>query len=437
MRRPVALLIWLHPRFEMITVFIQKQRIGWLTAAALTLSIATAQAGDWPKWRGPSADAYVAKGDALPSSLGDTPDVVWKTKTGPGHSAVVIQGNLLAISEEQGDTEVLRMLDKRTGEELWKTAYGQTYPDDGFGAGPRCAPLFDGDLIYVQTCRGELSCLRVKDGSKVWGTDYQKNFKVKWIVNKAQNEGAASRRGYSGTPIVDGDQLICQVGSAFGAGVVCFEKRTGKVIWKSQNDLASYASPILTKLGGRKQFVTLATERLLGIDPTNGKLLWSESVPTRAFRNVVTPVAVGNSVVAASHSEGMIAMAGKGSAGNAVRKWKDAKLKINLATPVVVGGNLYGFAEKDRFISVNADTGKLNWEERGFGSFYASTLTDGKRLLVLGQLGELVLLNPNPDEYEELGRMQVCGKSWSFPAYSDGQLFVRDQKNLQCIRLAK
>ena len=124
----------------------------------------------------------------------------------------------------------------------------------------------------------------------------------------------------------------------------------------------------------------------------------------------------------------MIAMAGKGSAGNAVRKWKDTKLKADLATPVVVGGNLYGFAEKDRFISVNADTGKLNWEEREL-AVYASTLTDGKRLLVLGQLGELVLLNPNPDEYEELGRMQVCGKSWSFPAYSDGQLFVRDHKN--------
>ena len=134
--------------------------------------------------------------------------------------------------------------------------------------------------------------------------------------------------------------------------MVCFEKRTGKVIWKSQNDLASYASPILTILGGKKQFVTLTTERLLGIDPTNGKLLWSESVPTRAFRNVVTPVAVGDSVVAASHSEGMLAMAGEGSSGQAARKWKDAKLKINLATPVVVGGNLYGFAEKLSLIHI-------------------------------------------------------------------------------------
>jgi len=54
---------------------------------------------------------------------------------------------------------------------------------------------------------------------------------------------------------------------------------------------------------------------------------------------------------------------------------------------------------------------------------------------VLGQMGELVLLKINPMEYEELGRMQVCGKTWSFPAYADGQLFVRDQKTLRRIQL--
>ena len=107
----------------------------------------------------------------------------------------------------------------------------------------------------------------------------------------------------------------------------------------------------------------------------------------------------------------------------------------NLATPVVVGGSLYSFAEKDRFICVDVATGKLNWEERGFGKFYASTMTDGQRLLVLGQMGELVLLNINPSEFEELGRAQVCGKTWSFPAYAGGQLFVRDQKSLQCLQL--
>ena len=393
------------------------------------------QSSDWPQWRGPTSNGHVAKGDPLPAKLDNSPKVIWRIEAGLGHSAPVTQGNLLAVSEEQGDNEVLRLLDKRTGRELWKKPYGQTYVDDGFGAGPRCAPLFDGDRIYVQTCRGKLSCLSVKDGSILWGVDYQKKFKVKWIKNKSQNEGAASRRGYSGTPLVDGGHLICQVGGVPGTGVVCFDKLTGNVIWKSQDDLASFASPLITTLAGKRQFVTLATEKILSVDIEKGELLWSQPVPTLYFRNVVTPIAAGNSVITASHSEGMLCMGGSGSAGEAVRKWKDAKLKINLATPVVVGDSLYSFAEKDRFICVDTTTGKVNWEERGFGKFYASTLTDGKQMLVLGQMGELILLNPNPREYEELDRMQVCGKTWSFPAYADGQLFVRDQNSLQCIQL--
>ncbi|MDP6794892.1 MAG: PQQ-binding-like beta-propeller repeat protein [Verrucomicrobiota bacterium] len=419
----------------MKTGLFQKFIIGWTAPVAMLFGVLSVSAKDWPQWRGPSSNGHVAKGELLPGKLGDSPRILWRIATGPGHSAPVTQGNLLAISEEQGDDEVLRLLDKRTGRELWKKPYGQTYADDGFGAGPRCAPLFDGDRIYVQTCRGKLSCLKVKDGSIVWDVDYQKKFKVKWIKNKSQNEAAAARRGYSGTPLIDGDHLICQVGGEPGTGVVCFDKLTGNFIWKSQDDLASFASPLITTLAGKRQFVTLATEKIFSVDIENGELLWSQPVPTLYFRNVVTPIAAGNSVITASHSEGMLCMGGSGSNGKANRKWKDANLKINLATPVVVGSNLYSFAEKDRFICVDTTTGKLNWEERGFGKFYASTLTDGNRMLVLGQQGELVLLNINPQKYEELDRMQVCGKTWSFPAYAGGQLFVRDQNSLQCIQL--
>ena len=126
----------------------------------------------------------------------------------------------------------------------------------------------------MQTCRGELSCLSVKDGSTLWGVDYQKKFKVKWIKNKSQNEAAAARRGYSGTPLVEGDHLICQVGGVPGTGVVCFDKLSGKVVWKSQDDLASFASPLIMTLAGKRQFVTLATEKILSVDTENGELLW-------------------------------------------------------------------------------------------------------------------------------------------------------------------
>ena len=94
----------------MVSYSSQVKRVIWSIIAVLGLFNEVAQAGDWPKWRGPSADAYVAKGDLLPNMLGNTPKVLWKINVGPGHSAVVIQGDLLAISEEKDGFEVLRIL---------------------------------------------------------------------------------------------------------------------------------------------------------------------------------------------------------------------------------------------------------------------------------------------------------------------------------------
>ena len=174
----------------MITVFIQKQRIGWLTAAAPTLSIATAR-------------LVTGRNGAAQAPMPTWPRVIpcpprWATRRmwfgKPRPAPATPPWSFRAIcSPSQRNRATPRCCACWTnapGEELWKTAYGQTYPDDGFGAGPRCAPLFDGDLIYVQTCRGELSCLRVKDGSQVWGTDYQKNFRSQMDRQQGTKRGS-------------------------------------------------------------------------------------------------------------------------------------------------------------------------------------------------------------------------------------------------------
>ena len=59
------------------------------------------------------------------------------------------------------------------------------------------------------------------------------------------------------------------------------------------------------------------------------------------------------------------------------------------------------------------------------------------KLLVLNSNGELVLLRANPAKYEELGRPQVCGKTWASPAYADGKIFVKDEKHLAAFVLAE
>jgi len=54
---------------------------------------------------------------------------------------------------------------------------------------------------------------------------------------------------------------------------------------------------------------------------------------------------------------------------------------------------------------------------------------------VLTDSGTLFLLSPDPTRYRELGRLQVCGTTWSFPAYARGKLFVRDAASLLCLDL--
>jgi outer membrane protein assembly factor BamB len=107
-----------------------------------------------------------------------------------------------------------------------------------------------------------------------------------------------------------------------------------------------------------------------------------------------------------------------------------------------VDGHLYSYGPirtKD-YVCVNAATGELQWTQSGFGigkdqTDYASSIATGKNVLVLTYDGQLVLMAANPEKYTELGRVQVCGKTWSHPALAEGKLYIRDGRDLQCLDL--
>ena len=162
---------------------------------------------------------------------------------------------------------------------------------------------------------------------------------------------------------------------------------------------------------------------------------------TNAKRHAASPVIFDDYVAVNSHTFGLVCFKiSKDSGGlRAAEAWTNKDLKINLATPVLVGGYLYCQGPNKDYVCADAKTGTLKWSQPGFGlgkKDYASTVVVGKNLLVLAEDGNLVLLAANPEKYTELGRIQVCGNTWSFPAYVDGKLYVRDGRALQCIDLA-
>ncbi len=409
----------------------------FLALALLAALSSSSHAADWPQWRGPARNGHADDLAALIQLPADLKPI-WKIAVGGGHSSPVVAGGTVIYMDEDGTNEVAHALDAATGKERWKVAYAPRFQDE-WGAGPRSTPIIDGDRVYVQSCTGEFRCLSLADGKTIWQTSFEKDFGVKFLGNKA-NEGTATRRGNNGSGVIDGERLFLPVGSKNGASLVCFDKKSGKVLWKSGDDEVAYSSFVMATLGGVRQVVALTADALQGAEAESGKILWRVPLKTAAKRHAASPVIIGDHIAVNSHTFGLRSFRIEKDTGGfkATEAWANPDLKINLATPVLLDGHLYSQGANKDYVCVDASTGVLKWSQTGFGlgrKDYASTIAIGKNLLTLTEDGTLLLLAGNPEKYTELGRVQVCGNTWSHPALANGKLYVRDGRSLQCFDL--
>ncbi len=400
------------------------------------------QAADWAQWRGPARTGYVPEGEPVPVTLPAEPKVIWRIPVGDSFASPVISGGRVFHLDNQDAQEVAHGVDAATGQELWKATIFSSH-QDGFGIGPRCTPVADLDRVFVQSAKGEFQCLAAATGKVIWRKNFVDDFGAIYIGEKGTAAGA-SRHGATGSPIIDGENIIVQVGSTKGASIVAFKKATGDVVWKAENDQTAYSAPIIATVAGVRQFISFTAEALIGLDPANGKLLWREPAVTRLGRNVTTPNVWHDLVVVASHQLGLVATRVEKKDGGLVASegWVNKKMLINFSTPVVVGDHLYGLGPAKNLVCINLASGELVWEKTGFmqtdgGRAEAAFLVMGKNVLVLSDGGELVLFAADPKEYREVGRTQACGKTWCNPAYVGGRLYLRDGRELMCVELVK
>ncbi|HMC27452.1 MAG TPA: PQQ-binding-like beta-propeller repeat protein [Verrucomicrobiae bacterium] len=420
---------------------IQLAPLGFFFALSLAATTLQARGDDWPQWRGPLRNGHAASDAPAINSLPTELHAVWKIRVGGGFSSPVISANKLLYLDEQNGQEHAHLLDTSTGKEIWNIAYAPVFQDE-WGAGPRSTPIIDDDRAYVLSCTGEFRCLNLADGKTIWQTSFERDFGVKFLGSKA-NEGTASRRGNNGSGVIHGDAIIVPVGSQNGASLVAFNKRTGKVLWKSQNDEAAYSSLIAATLAGAEQILAFSADALLAVAPDDGHLLWRVPFKTDAKRHAASPVIFGDTVTVNSQTIGLVCeriTRDSSASFKASDAWINKQLKINLATPVEVDGYFYSEGVQGDYVCVDARTGKLQWSQPGFGKpdkkDYASTIVVKQNLLILTYNGQLILAAANPAKYREIARLQVCGNTWSHPAYAQGRLYVRDGRELLALQLA-
>ncbi|MBI3857159.1 MAG: PQQ-like beta-propeller repeat protein [Planctomycetes bacterium] len=423
---------------------------GWQDAAVPDLG--TRKAGvDWPGFLGPDHDSKSPeKGIQWP------PRALWRRNLGTSYGICSIYRGRAFQFDRSGKNAVLHCLKSETGEALWKFEYPSEYDDMyGYEPGPRCCPVLDGDRVYILGVEGMLHCLRVADGQPVWKKDTTRDFGVQ------QNFF-----GVGSTPIVEGELLIVQVGGSpagspgiqsgevkgNGSGIVAFDKRTGEVKYKITDELASYASPLVTTINGRRWGFVFARGGLVGFEPATGKLDFQYAWRARILEsvNASNPVVAGD-LVLISECYGVGGSVLKVKPGGADVVWSDGRkrdpsLATHWNTPVHLDGYVYGSSGRHtadaELKCVELATGKVQWSTPRLTR--SSLLYVDGHFICLGEDGALRLLKADPRQYEEVSKVVLKSPdgepllkypAWAAPILSHGLLYVRGKDQLVCLEL--
>lgn len=399
------------------------------SVSALSLFLALIVTGravalDWPQFRGVNRDGVSAE-TGLPRSFPpEGPRVVWRRAIGEGFSAISVVGDRLYTMDSDGTTEYVLALEAVSGKEIWRVPAGPELIDS-MGNGPRTTPTLDGGMVYAMGSYGRLLALKAADGAKVWEVDFQQAFGAK-----------RPNWGYAGSPLIDGDLLILEVGGKENRGVVAFEKATGKVRWGALEGDAAYSSPVVMTIGGIKQYVVprRADSQTVALRP-DGSVLWTHPGPFSVIASALF-VPPDKVYVSGGDDAGAVLMRIKTEGGKATVEelWKTRAMKNHFNNAVLVGDHLYGF-DNATFKCLSVATGEQTWASRGLGK--GSLLAaDGNLLIVLSDQGTLLLVEANSNAYTELARFQVMeGKAWTAPALANGRLYLRDHDEIVALDL--
>src|SRR5262249_38220901 len=156
------------------------------------------------------------------------PPLVWEVKKGSGYSSPAIADGKLLLLHRVGDNETVDCLDAESGKRFWRYQYPTAYQDRyGYCDGPRAAPVIDSGLVFTVGAEAKLHCLDLLTGDVKWKHDLNDEYKL-----PQQFFGVGS------TPLVDGDNLIVNVGAPSGPCVVAFNKTTGKIAWATDDKVS-------------------------------------------------------------------------------------------------------------------------------------------------------------------------------------------------------
>jgi outer membrane protein assembly factor BamB len=394
----------------------------WLVMAAL---VGIAPGADWPQFLGPNRDCSTSEKNLVARLSANAAPVTWRKPVGAGYSGPVVVGpNLYLFHFEKGE-ERLACFDVETGVERWHAGYACDFDGGMFHElGPRSTPCCAGDYAVTFGSNGMVQCVLRAGGVVAWRRDLFKD-----------HPPPESYFGAACSPVVWKGRVLINLG-AKGAGFIALDLLTGKTLWKTTDEGASYASPRIANLAGVDVALFFARSGLHGIDPASGDTRFFVRWRARldASVNAASPQLRGDEIFISS-SYGVGGGVFKPAAPNGLEKvWADAEtLACHYDTPARAGEYLYGIDGRQeggaQLRCVRWADGAVQWTQPGYGC--AAAILADQRLWFLRESGTLEAVAVDPVRYVSHGELKILAAPVrAHPALANGSFYARDKSEL-------
>jgi outer membrane protein assembly factor BamB len=399
---------------------------------AAVLVFPSVAAGDWPQFRGPTADGVSSAKNVL-VEWSATDHVKWKTPMpGSGWSSPVLAAGRLyltaAVSDEASGEISLRVLciDAEDGQILWnvevfepeEAATKQVHSKNSLASS---TPIVTDDRLYVHFGHMGTAALDLR-GDVVW---------------RQQTLRYPPVHGNGGSPVLVDNLLAFSCDGASDPFVAALDQASGEVRWKTPRDSSatktfSFSTPLVLDTGGTNQIISSGSGFVGAYDPRDGREIWRVNygqgysvVPRPVFAHGLLFVATG------FNRARLLAIDPKGARGDATQNvvWSYDR-GVSLTPSIVpVANELYFVSDNGVATCLDAESGKVHWTERLDGGFSASPVFADGHLYFTNESGTTFVVRAGTT-FELVATNDLAERTLSSAAVDDGAFYQRTETHL-------
>lgn len=396
---------------------------------ALALNSVT-HAAHWPAWRGPTADGKTSE-TGLPLKWSKTENIRWRVPLPePGNSTPVVWGDRIFVTQAvaAGDRRTLMCFDRALGKLLWQsgvsiTAKERTHATNPYASG---SPVTDGESVICWFGSGGVVAYDFA-GKELWKAD----------LGKHDHEF-----GYGTSPVIHGDKVFLNFGPGVREFLVALDKKTGKELWRHHSKVpgadnidGAWSTPLIVERPGGTLLINAIRGDLSGLDPATGKVRWT--TPSAGNVDKCNPMVSGDILLMEWDKEHPEIAYRFQADGTPKELWRRGPAKQRVGSPVIEKGLIFSLHRDGLMDCAKLETGEIVFNERLVGpgantKTWCSPVLSENRLYVMNQSGDTFVIRAS-DKFEMLATNSLGEATNSSVVPSNGQLFLRTHEALWCI----